>query len=167
MAMDIELGAFLLLSFAVIVIPGPNVMVIVATSLTRGTVKGLQTVAGTSLAMLIQLLIAGVGTGLLVNALAQGLIWLKWAGVGYLVYLGFSQLFGARKAKAAVLPASMVFNRGFWISLTNPKTILFFSAFLPQFVSPDAAYGSQIAILSLSFWMLAIALDSAYAFYDI
>lgn len=161
--MTFDYGAFLLLSLAVIVIPGPNVMVIVATSLSRGTARGLQTVAGTSLAMLVQLTIAGLGTGLLVNMLAQGLIWLKWAGVTYLFYLGVRQLRGTGKEISRALPASVVFNRGFWISLTNPKTILFFSAFLPQFISEDTAYGSQIAVLSLSFWILAIVLDSSYA----
>ncbi|MBT8148041.1 MAG: LysE family translocator [Gammaproteobacteria bacterium] len=161
--MGIEIGAFLLLSIAIIVIPGPNVMVIVATSLSRGPKRGMQTVAGTSLAMLIQLVIAGIGTGVLVNVLAQGLIWLKWAGVAYLIYLGVSQLFGSPGERQSDLPATVVFNRGFLISLTNPKTILFFSAFLPQFVSPEASYGSQIAILSLLFWLLAMVLDSAYA----
>lgn len=160
---DFELGTFFLLSIAVIVIPGPNVMVIVATSLGRGTKRGLQTVAGTSVAMLIQLVVAGMGTGLLVNILVQGLVWLKWAGVAYLLYLGASQLFGSPDKNPDELPATLVFNRGFWISLTNPKTILFFSAFLPQFVSPEASYGSQIAVLSLYFWLMAVALDSTYA----
>ncbi len=55
------------------------------------------------------------------------------------------------------------FHRGFWVSLTNPKTILFFSAFLPQFVFPSEPYLSQIVLLSSVFWILAVVLDSSYA----
>jgi len=55
------------------------------------------------------------------------------------------------------------FQRGFWISLTNPKTILFFSAFLPQFVTDSSQYGQQIALLSVTFLAIALVLDSSYA----
>lgn len=161
--MSTDYQLFLLASFAVIVIPGPNVMVIVATSLLQGRASGLRTVAGTSAAMLVQLSIAALGTGLLVSTLAQGLVWLKWLGVAYLVYLGLNSLAGAGRATIESAAAPRAFGRGFWISLTNPKTILFFSAFLPQFVSPADPYLPQVALLSLSFWGLAVTLDSCYA----
>ena len=161
--MVLELAPFLLLATAVIVMPGPNVMVVVATSLGHGPRRGLQTVIGTSTAMILQLLIAGVGTGLLVEALAQGLYWLKWLGVCYLLYLGFRHLFAANSNNIEPLSAYGSFQRGFWISLTNPKTILFFGAFLPQFVSPDGSYMAQITLLSILFWLLAVVFDSLYA----
>ena len=138
-------------------------MVIIATSLGHGQRRGLQTVAGTSSAMLIQLLIAAIATGLLVESLARGLLWLKWAGVVYLLYLGLRRLLLAGSGETQELSAYGSFQRGFWISLTNPKTILFFGAFLPQFVSPQGGYAMQIAILSGLFWMLAIVFDSLYA----
>jgi homoserine/homoserine lactone efflux protein len=76
-----ELTLFLLLSFGLIILPGPNVMVIVTTSLVHGKVRGLQAVAGTSCAMIVQLLVAALGTAWFVTAVSEGLTWLKWFGV--------------------------------------------------------------------------------------
>jgi len=162
-----ELGqiiSFLLVSAIFIAVPGPNILVIVSTTLNSGKLRGLQTVAGTSLAMIVQLAIAALGTTLLLSTLSQGLIWLKWCGVAYLLFLGISSLtafFTHKKSKPPSATASI--QRGFWVSLTNPKTILFFSAFLPQFANADSAYLPQIAILSGSFLLLAVIIDSSYA----
>lgn len=161
-----DLLAFTLLSVGIIAIPGPNVLVIVSTSISSGPLRGLQTVAGTSLAMAIQLGVAAVGTAWLVAALGYGFQLLKWIGVGYLLYLGITHLL--RASKSGSNPAQSVsargsFHRGFWVSLTNPKTILFFSAFLPQFATQPESYFTQLVILSGLFWLLAVSLDSAYA----
>lgn len=159
-----ELTLFLILAFGLIILPGPNVMVIVTTSLVYGKVRGLQTVAGTSCAMIVQLLVAALGTAWVVTAVSEGLKWLKWLGVAYLFYLGYKQIvtsFG--HAMPGELSAAGSFQRGFWVSLTNPKTIIFFSAFLPQFVSGQENYVTNIALLSGIFWLMAVVLDSAYA----
>ncbi|MEX1032802.1 MAG: LysE family translocator [Cellvibrionaceae bacterium] len=158
-----ELVSFILVSMAIIIIPGPNVLVIVSTSITGGRVRGLQTVAGTSVAMAIQLGIAAIGTASFVAVLTNGLLWLKWVGVAYLVYLGIDHLRRLRTRSHAPATALGSFRRGFWISLTNPKTILFFSAFLPQFASASESFLWQVAQLSAIFWLLAVALDSGYA----
>ena len=158
-----EILAFILISVGIIIIPGPNVLVVVSTSIAHGKVHGLQTVAGTSTAMLIQLGIAAVSTSWFVSTLASGLVWVKWLGVVYLLYLGVSHLLAIGNAYNTQTSATGTFQRGFWVSLTNPKTILFFSAFLPQFTSPAISYQLQIAALSLIFWLLAVALDSGYA----
>lgn len=155
---------FLLLAFGLIVIPGPNVIVIVTTSVVHGKVRGLQTVAGTSCAMIVQLLIAALGTAWFVAAVSEGLTWLKWLGVAYLMLLGIKQLHASfRQTKPANISALGSFQRGFWVSLTNPKTIIFFSAFLPQFVSDQQPYLAQIVLLSGVFWFMAVVLDSMYA----
>lgn len=161
-----ELPAFLLASLLIILIPGPNVLVIVSTSLVHGRWRGLQTVAGTSAAMIIQMLIAGAATQGLLDVIGIALSWLKWLGVVYLVYLGVQHLM-PRENQSGANASSAVgsFSRGFWVSLTNPKTILFFSAFLPQFVSNAENYAEQIVVLSALFWSLAILLDSAYALF--
>lgn len=157
----VNLWLFALTSALLIVVPGPNVMVIVGTSLAHGRVRGLQTVAGTSTAMLLQLAVAAVGTSGLVLALSAGFAWLKWLGVGYLVWVGLGLLL---RQDSAPVPSGMgSFRRGFWVSLTNPKTILFFGAFLPQFVVPGEPYLPQVALLSVVFWVLAVCLDSGYA----
>jgi len=156
---------FLLLSFMLIIIPGPNVLVIVSTSVMHGKRRGLQTVAGTTLAMAIQLIIAGLSTTWLIRVLADGFYILKWLGVAYLLYLGIKHLMAALQAqnKTFCLTASASFSRGFFVSLSNPKTIVFFSAFLPQFVVSTESYVLQITILSLTFLLLATVLDSCYA----
>lgn len=154
---------FILVSIGLIIIPGPNVLVIVATSIAHGKRRGLQTVAGTSAAMIIQLLVAAIGTGWFVSTVAQGFYWLKWVGVVYLVYLGVMQFVAMRRPQTNTISAVGSFQRGFWVSLTNPKTILFFSAFIPQFVSSAEHYFWQVAMLSAVFWLLAVCLDSCYA----
>ena len=159
----VDILAFIAISIGIIIIPGPNVLVVVSTSIVYGKIRGLQTVAGTSTAMLIQLAIAALATTWFASALASGLVWLKWMGVVYLFYLGISHLLAIGRAKNIQISAVETFQRGFWVSLTNPKTILFFSAFLPQFTSPDISYGSQIVMLSIIFWVLAVILDSGYA----
>ncbi len=160
-----ELFVFILVSIGVIVIPGPNVLVIISTSISHGTLRGLQTVAGTSAAMALQLLIAALGTTYFISVLAKGFVWLKWAGAAYLIYLGIKHLSAAfcKEQQAQVISASGSFQRGFWVSLTNPKTILFFSAFLPQFTIADSPFLPQITLLSVVFLCLAVLLDSAYA----
>lgn len=157
--------SFLIVSFGLIIIPGPNVLVIVSTSLAHGKLRGLQTVAGTSLAMLLQLLMVCIGTGWFIQQLSKGLETLKWLGIGYLLYLGlrhFKQAMTSHEAQNQISSISS-FYRGFFISLSNPKTLLFFSAFLPQFVSSSENYFQQITILSGTFLSMAVVLDSCYA----
>lgn len=158
-----QIVGFLLVALLFIAIPGPNVLVIVATSIVSGRTRGLQTVIGTSLAMLLQLLIAALATNSVLQFLGAGLLWLKWLGVGYLLYLAGKSLYRCWHPVVADISASGSLQRGFWVALTNPKTILFFSAFLPQFVSSADHYLFQIGVLSFCFWILAVFCDSAYA----
>ena len=165
--MDITLYlSFLIISFLVIIVPGPNVLVIVSTSLAHGVRRGLQTVAGTSSAMIVQLLIVGAGTAWFVRQVADGLYYLKWVGIVYLLYLGLRHIMAAMSSSNPEQPditASVTFARGFVVSLTNPKTLLFFSAFLPQFISATGDYPVQMLWLSASFVIMATVLDSCYA----
>jgi len=167
--MDISLFlTFLLVSFGLIVMPGPNVLVIVSTSISHGKKSGLQTVAGTSLAMSIQLLAVGFGTTWLISLIVDGLNYLKWLGAVYLVYRGLIHLKDAIYLREAPSNTTGIatFTRGFTISLTNPKTLLFFSAFLPQFVSSPEKYALEMSILSVTFLTMAILIDSCYAIFS-
>lgn len=164
--MDITLYiTFLLVSFGLIIIPGPNVLVIISTSISHGKKRGLQTVAGTSFAMAIQLLVVALSTSWFIQSVSNGIFYLKWIGVVYLLYLGILHfkyaIFTSKQDKE--ITSSATFLQGFIVSITNPKTLLFFSAFLPQFVSSPESYSSQILLLSMSFLILAIILDSCYA----
>jgi homoserine/homoserine lactone efflux protein len=130
-------------------------------------VRGLQTVAGTSAAMIVQLLVAALGTAWFVIAVSEGLKWLKWLGVAYLLYLGYKQIRASMGGITLSSPSAVgSFQRGFWVSLTNPKTILFFGAFMPQFVLPQQSYLAEVAVLSAIFWAMAVALDSLYALFS-
>ena len=158
-----EIIIFLIVSIGVIVTPGPNVLVVVSTSISHGKARGLQTVAGTSIAMIFQLVIAALATSWFVTVLANGFVWLKWFGVAYLFYLGLTSILSARNSETRSISAVGSFRRGFLVSLTNPKTIIFFSAFIPQFIVPTASYYLQIIYLSGLFWFLALVFDSCYA----
>ncbi len=158
-------GAFVGATAILMVIPGPNVALIVANSLAFGARGGLVTVAGTSAAMVVQLTVAALGVTALLRALAQAFELLRWLGVAYLVWLGAR----AWRAPAndlsrthAVSPAK-TFGRGFLVSLTNPKTLAFYAAFLPQFLDPSAPLGRQMAILSVTFVSIALIIDGGWA----
>lgn len=157
--------SFLIVSAALIVVPGPNVLLIIATSIAHGRARGLWTVAGTSSAMILQLMVAAGGTLALANLLADAFVWVKWIGVAYLAWLGVQHLRAAMIKEHVQKPVSRnsTFWRGFMVSLTNPKTIVFFAAFLPQFVSSTAPVAPQLLLLSASFLILATLLDSCYA----
>jgi homoserine/homoserine lactone efflux protein len=159
--------AFVVVSVGIIVLPGPNVLLIVATGISNGIRSALVTVLGTSTAMLLQLLVAAIGTALLAHTLADAFAVIKWLGVAYLLWLGINHLraLSANQPQQAQPPeaAAMTFWRGFFVSMTNPKTILFFGAFLPQFVDPAVPLGTQLTLLSATFLVLAAVLDSCYA----
>lgn len=140
-------------------------MVIVSTTVSHGTAKGLNTVLGCSLAMAVQLTVCALLTGVAVQHAAGVLTWLRWLGVIYLFCLGISHLIRLMRIKHqdVDLRPGQLFQRGFIISLLNPKTLLFFSSFLPQFVAEGIDYMRQILILSFMFWIMALVSDSLYA----
>jgi len=152
-----------------VAIPGPNVAMIVATSLSRGTRHGLFTVAGTTLGVGAQLSFMVFGLTALIGIAATAFEWLRWAGVVYLVYLGICAWNAAPEDISTVAadrrPTRILFWGGFGVALVNPKTLLFNSAFLPQFVSAraDLSVGVQlIVVCSIFLGVLALG-DSAWA----
>ena len=159
--------AFVLASTVLILIPGPNVTLLVATSLAYGARPALAALAGTSAAIALQLLVTVLGMTSLMALLASGFEWLRWAGVAYLIWLGVRQWRAAPVALEDVAPRAVpqgaLFWRGFLVSATNPKTLLFYAAFFPQFVDPASPPGAQLVLLSATFLALATLLDGGYA----
>lgn len=159
--------AFIAVSTAVIVIPGPSILLIVANALRGGTRAGLYTVAGTSIAMAIQLAIAVAGLTSLITQLAAGQRVIRWVGIAYLAWLGIRRWRSAGTqpaADAAQRPRQgTAFGEGFLVSLTNPTTMLFFVAFFPQFLTGDASPQTELAVMATTFWILALGFDCAYA----
>ena len=166
MHLSLYLG-FVLASTILILIPGPNVSLIVANSIAYGTRYGLLTVAGTSSAIVVQLALATLGLTATLDMLAGWFEWVRWVGVAYLLYLGVRQWAAAPIDLTRTRPQPRSFRaiapRGFLISLTNPKTLLFYGAFFPQFVSADAPIVPQVVLLSLTFLGIAGALDTGWA----
>lgn len=166
MHLDLYLG-FILASTILILIPGPNVSLIVANSVAYGTRYGLLTVVGTSSAIVVQLALTALGLTATLGMLAGWFEWIRWIGVAYLLYLGIRQWTTPPVDLTRTMPQPRSFRaialRGFLISLTNPKTLLFYGAFFPQFLSPDAPLGPQVALLSLTFFVIAAGLDAGWA----
>lgn len=159
--------AFIAATAILILIPGPNVALIVANSVAHGTRLGLLTVAGTSSAMVIQLAFTVLGATAVLDILAAGFEWLRWAGVAYLLWLGIAAWRAppadlSRAGPQARSP-SLIYARGFLVGLTNPKTLLFYGAFLPQFVTPGPDVVRQLLVLAATFLAIAVVLDGLWA----
>jgi len=159
--------AFVLATTVLMLIPGPNVALIVANSVAYGTRYGLLTVLGTSSAMVLQLALTAIGMTALLSWLSQMFEWLRWLGVAYLLFLGIRQWLAKpvdlTRTRPQMKSLKAIYGRGFLISLTNPKTLLFYGAFFPQFIAADLPPGPQIALLALSFMAVAVLVDSGWA----
>jgi threonine/homoserine/homoserine lactone efflux protein len=165
-----HLLTFGLISFLVIVIPGPSVLFTVGRALTVGRRQALLTVAGNAVGAYVQIVAVALGAGALIYASTLAFTIVKFVGVGYLIYLGVQAIrhrnaLGEALAGGSVAtqPARVVAD-GFIVGLTNPKTIVFFVAALPQVV--DTAAGNelvQMLVLGLVFLVIAVVSDSVWA----
>ena len=158
---------FVLATSLLILLPGPNVALIVANSVAYGSRYGLLTVLGTVSASALQLLLTAAGMTAILGSLVHWFDWVRWIGAAYLLYLGLRQWRAPATDLTAVRaqPKSVrvIMLRAFLVSLTNPKTLLFYGAFLPQFINPHAALAPQFALLAPTYLVVALLLDSAWA----
>lgn len=166
--MAIELYiSFVIATAILIVIPGPVVSLVIANSIAHGTRPALLTVAGSSSAIVLQLALLTLGMTSFMLLMADWFELLRWAGVAYLLYLGI-RLWRAPavpddEGKAATRSPKALFLQGFVVSVTNPKSLVFYAAFFPQFIDPAAAALPQLALLCATFLTIAACLDSSYA----
>ena len=164
-----SLGLFIGAALVLLLVPGPAVLYIFARSIEHGRTAGLVSIIGVHAATLVHVAAAAVGLSALLasSALAFGLV--KYAGAAYLIWLGLKKLLGPADIPdaAGVLPVrsrARLFRDGFIVNLLNPKTALFFLAFLPQFVEVERGHvAMQIVVLGLIFTAIGIVTDSAYA----
>jgi len=135
------------------VIPGPNVALIVANSLRYGYRYGLITVLGTTLGVGLQLAFVVGGFAILLDLAASALIWIRWLGVAYLVFLGIRTWKEPASDLDEVAPGTgnLTFLRGLGLAVINPKTLLFNAAFLPQFVGQSLHITTELLTLSAVF----------------
>jgi threonine/homoserine/homoserine lactone efflux protein len=147
-------------------IPGPNVAIIAANSISHGTRYGAVTVAGTSSAMVLQLTMTVIGMTALQATLAGWFEWLRWGGVIYLFYLAVRAWLAPMEVPDATpepRSAVTIYLRGFLVSLFNPKTLLFYGAFLPQFIGDNGPLLPQLILLSVTFLVTATLVDFSWA----
>ncbi len=147
-------------------IPGPNVALIVANSLAHGARYGLLTVAGTSTAVVIHLILTVAGMTTFLSLLAEWFETLRWIGVVYLVWLGIKAWRApatdlSNPSAEARLPRK-IFLHALLVGLTNPKTLLFYGAFFPQFIDPAGDTRSQLILLAVTFLAVAIVFDGSW-----
>ncbi|MEM6850037.1 MAG: LysE family translocator [Pseudomonadota bacterium] len=160
------LVAFFLTSAAIVIVPGPTVSVIIANSLRRGAAAGLMNVAGTQAGLITMIAVLAVGLEAVVSMVGEAFVVIKLIGAAYLVYLGIKMLRSdGALARAEGDERSLwgYFAQGFFVIWSNPKALLFFGAFIPQFVSPAYNSAVQVVVYGLIFMLAATVFDSIYA----
>lgn len=165
LSLDIYL-AFALASALIVVVPGPTVTVIIANSVSHGARAGLQNVLGTQigLALMLAVLIAGLAS--VMEVMGHWFDWIRLAGAAYLVWLGLRMLLSRPAGDgcgAPPPPRGGFVLQGILVILSNPKALLFYGAFLPQFIDPAGNYVVQLLTLGAVFMTVATLLDGAYA----
>jgi threonine/homoserine/homoserine lactone efflux protein len=163
-----HLSLFFIASAVLLITPGPAVLYIIGRSLDQGRRVGLVSVCAIEVGNVVHVIAATLGLSalLLSSALAFGIV--KYLGAAYLVYLGLRKLFGAEAAAVTSggkpQRLARVFRQGVLVAALNPKTALFFVAFLPQFVDPSrGAIAGQMMVLGGLFIAMALISDSVYA----
>ena len=161
-----SLALFAAAALALLLIPGPAVLYIVAQSAQHGRLAGIVSVAGVHLGTLVHVAAATVGLSALIVSSAVAFSVVKYAGAAYLVYLGIRRLLAREPAEllpARDEPLSGLFVQGVVVNVLNPKTALFFLAFLPQFLDPERTVWTQVVVLGLAFVALGFVTDGLYA----
>jgi threonine/homoserine/homoserine lactone efflux protein len=165
-----HLLTFALISFALILVPGPNVLFVISRSLMLGRAAGVATAAGGQLGIYAQVAAVAFGVGALVERSVAVFTVIKLAGAGYLVYLGVQAVRNRRRLSAALDSEAQrktlrrILRDGFVVGISNPKAIIFFLAVLPQFVDRPAGHvPEQMLLLGAIFLAIAVLCDSTWA----
>lgn len=158
------LAAFAVASFIIVIVPGPTVTVLVANSLRDGARAGLLNVAGTQAGLAIMIVIVGLGLETVVAFMADWFYIVKLIGAAYLIWLGAKlwQSDGNIGTGHARKPRIGYFWQGVVVILTNPKILVLFGAFIPQFVDPSGSPFWQTLILGGIFMIVATVFDTLY-----
>lgn len=162
------LAVFAFATWVLLVVPGPAVLYIVARSVDQGRAAGLASALGVQVGSLAHVAAAALGLSAILMSSAEVFTVVKYLGAGYLIYLGVRKLMERQNFNAPdAMPRerlSRIFWQGVVVNVLNPKTALFFLAFLPQFVDPArGAVAGQILVLGLVFVSLGVLSDGMYA----
>ncbi|WP_127114146.1 LysE family translocator [Shimia sediminis] len=168
MSFDLWL-TFAAASLALLLLPGPTVLLVLSYALTQGRKVALATVAGVALGDTIAMTASLVGLGALIQTSATAFLVVKWVGAIYLIWLGWRMLRSAKQAEAGPLlntPAQSpraVFSHTALVTALNPKSIGFFIAFVPQFIDPTGQIAVQMGLMTVTFVGMAALNALAYA----
>ncbi|WP_227369627.1 LysE family translocator [Halomonas sp. M20] len=157
--------SFALASVLILVSPGPAVALLIATGINRGRKAALALLPGFFLGDLVAMTLSFAGVGALLMASAEWFSIFKWLGAAYLIYLGVKMWREAGQLgdlKPAGVNIRLGTAKAFLITVLNPKSILFFMAFMPQFVAADQPLFPQLAILFSTFLVLGVLTDLSY-----
>ena len=165
-----NIGLYIGAALVLLLIPGPSVLFIIARSVEQGRLAGLVSHIGIHSATLVHVAAASLGLSALLASSALAFSVVKYAGAIYLIWLGLKKILGGADISEPGLKSNgygygRLFRDGFIVNLLNPKTALFFLAFLPQFVDVSRGhFAMQIAVLGLIFVLLGLVTDGCYAF---
>lgn len=165
-----NLGLFLTGTLVLLLVPGPAVLYIFARSVEQGRLAGIVSIFGIHSATLVHVAAAALGLSAILASSALAFSVVKYAGAAYLIWLGLKKIFVRAENPDTEIKVqrhghARLFRDGFIVNLLNPKTALFFLAFLPQFVEVERGHvAMQIAALGLIFTVLGLCTDSCYAF---
>jgi threonine/homoserine/homoserine lactone efflux protein len=154
---------FVVATALLIATPGPNVALIVGTSLKHGARTGLTAMTGVNIGVMVQLAAVAAGLAWLVELFARNFDLIRFIGAAYLLFLGVQTLWKAR-ASAPVQPLSpqRAFSRGLAVAFANPKTLIFQAAFLPQFLTDGEGRQAQLWLLAGTFWIITVVGDAIW-----
>ena len=162
------LATFAAAAVVLVAIPGPNMLYLLARSVSEGRRAGVVSALGIETGTLVHITAAAAGLSALLASSATAFAFVKYAGAAYLVYLGLRALLerdrGERDEPATAPPVGAnVYRQAVLVQLLNPKVAVFFLAFLPQFVDPERPAATQIVALGLTLAAIGLAISIATA----
>src|SRR6516162_4900330 len=159
--------AFVAACIALALLPGPIVTLVIANGLRHGTRAALINIAGAQAGLAIVIGVVAIGLTSLMATMGYWFDWVRFAGAAYLVWLGIklvrSPVEGIGDGEAPPPPRGGFFLQGFVVALSNPKLLVFFGAFIPQFMDLSQDHLSQVLLLGVTFMVLAGLTDGIYA----
>jgi threonine/homoserine/homoserine lactone efflux protein len=159
--------AFVAACIALALLPGPIVTLLIANGLRHGTRAALTNIAGVQAGLLIVIAVVAIGLTSLMATMGYWFNWVRLAGAAYLIWLGIklirSPVEGVEADKAPPPPRGGFFLQGFVVALSNPKLLVFFGAFIPQFMDMSKDHFPQVVLLGVTFMVLAGLTDGIYA----
>ena len=160
--------AYTLVTTTFLLIPGPTIILVISYSLLRGRQAVIALVLGVGLGDLTAMSLSFLGVGVLLQTVATAFYFIKWLGAAYLIWLGIKMWFSVSELtdldkKNRSHSWREIFSSAYITTALNPKSIVFFLAFIPQFIEPELPFTTQMVILGATFFVLAIISVLGYA----